>query len=95
MNIEPTREEIWISSSSSSRKNLNSIKQETVHSTRTVDSARSFTSKVKKSEDSHYEQSKDYGGYSDYEETTPSAPELYENMSRESTGKDIYDNMYL
>jgi len=51
-----------------------------------VDSARSFTSKV--------EQSEDYGGYSDYEETTPSAPELYENMSRESTGKNIYDNMY-
>ena len=84
--IEPNREEIWTSSSSSPRKNLNSTKQETVHSTRMVDSARSFTSKV--------EQSEDYGGYSDYEETTPSAPELYENMSRESTGKNIYDNMY-
>ena len=64
-----------------------------------MDSARSLTSNVEKSEDyggySNHEQSEDYGGYSDYEETTPSAPELYENMSRESTGKDIYDNMYL
>jgi len=97
--IEPTREEIWISTSSSSRKNLNSIKHETVHSTRTMDSARSLTSNVEKSEDysgySNHEQSEDYGGYSDYEETIPSAPELYENMTRESTGTDTYDNMYL
>merc|ERR1712192_35515 len=66
--IEPTREEIWTSSGSSSRKNLNSIKQETVHSTRTVDSTQSFMSKVEKSEDyggySDYEQSEDYGGNS-------------------------------
>merc|ERR1712037_364670 len=62
--IEPTREEIWTSSSSSVRKNSNSIKEEA-----------------------------DYGGYTDYEEPTPPAPAL-ENLSRESTGKSIYENMH-